>query len=185
MSKIRAAAYSARNRAIRGWRAISPEYTNRVLDTVSLLAITRGVLYGLGPQPYDPVPRGLDLLPTWMLYTYGVMWLLAGLFGVVAARGHDMERQHWARRFIIMLSLVWATCYAAGALFPADGVTIKASLAACTLWLLVARLTYGACNEPAFKTLFIVHRHEEDGGPTFIVTKESATVEVVDREEGR
>jgi hypothetical protein len=129
---------------VRGWRVFTPEHTNIVLDSVSLIAITRGVLYGFGPQPLDPVPRGLDLLPKWMLYVYGVFWFIVGIFGVVTARRHNVTQQSWARWFLAMLCLVWAVCYFGGAVVPAEGVQVKASLLAGALYLLLARLAWNA-----------------------------------------
>lgn len=158
----------------RGWYAVTPKHTNVALDTVGLFAITRGVLYAFGPQPRDPIPRGLDLLPVWMLYVYGVFWLCAGIFGAVTARGHHPVRQAWARWFLTALCLVWAACYFAGTIIPADGVQIKAAAVACIFYLVIARLAWtsgtGKVSFPR-RALFLVRSSStgEQDIPVFLV----------------
>lgn len=155
---------------VAAWQTITPEHTNKVLDSLGWIAITRGLLYGVGVLPRSQVPRGLDLLSSELLYLYGILWLLVGAFSVITARMANGTRRLWAQRALGSLCVTWAICYVFGAIFPAPGIPEGAAWIAAVFYLLIGRIAWNAGTKPkTIKPSVLVFRSRRYGNEDVII----------------
>lgn len=140
------------HRAWDRWEAWRDSH-NRVLMFASILAISRGVLYTI-PTP-EHLPAGLDLLPSGVLSLFGVLWLGAGMYGLLKLA--DVYEQKYARRFLAGMSLTWATIYFTSTFFTVDNTFPLIGNA--IVYVMIAGFAWASRPRTVtkYKTIFIVH----------------------------
>lgn len=133
---------------------------NRVLMFVSILAISRGVLYTI-PTP-EILPRGLDLLPKGALSVFGVLWLATGIYGLLRLADH--WEQKYARRYLAGMALAWASIYGGAIGFTADNTFPLIGNA--VVYATIAGLAWASRPRTVirYKTIFIVHGKNDGDG---------------------
>lgn len=141
------------------WAHIS-EHTNWVLFWVSLIAFTRGVLYTI--PTHEQLPTVLDLFPRGVIALYGVLWLLAGIYGFT--RAFRRVSQHVARRLIGGVCIAWAIIYYGALVTDADEDYRIVFTAAFWTFMACISLASKMKVRVEFKTIFIVHGTDNEAG---------------------
>lgn len=127
---------------------------------MSLLALTRGVLYAIPTS--ERVPRGLDLMPRGWLSVYGILWLWAALYGLFQAAKQTRERR--ARWFLAVMFMTWASAYSAASFFP-DGNRFSLMITAF-FFAMLGGICF-ACKTRIvvkYQPIFIVHGADNEAG---------------------